>query len=153
MNPSARISPSPFQIPAIVQPSPTDTATQSDRVSKQTRFEMAKSAPVDSLPDILNDASLRSYQEKLTDLRRQSAELTATYKPEYSKVQRIQAQIAPVEAALEKARQAIVARIGNEYDEARRKESCAAGRTHARLIGDVAELLPTREQCLELVVA
>ena len=29
MNPSARISCSPFQVPAIVQPSPTETATQS----------------------------------------------------------------------------------------------------------------------------
>lgn len=95
---------------------------QADRVSKQSRYEMAKNSPSEALPDVLNDLTLREYQTKLTDLRRQQAEMTATYKPEYGKVRRIEAQIAPLESALERERQAILDRIKNDYQEAQRRE-------------------------------
>ncbi|MBI3281352.1 MAG: polysaccharide biosynthesis tyrosine autokinase [Acidobacteria bacterium] len=114
---------------------------QADRVSRQSRYEMARSASPEALPDVLNDRSLRDYQTKLTDLRRAEAEMIATYKPEYSKVKRVQAQIAPLEAALERERSAIIGRIRNEYDEALRREKLLttdyAGQ--ARLVNAEAE--------------
>ena len=117
------------------------TAAQSERVSKQSRYEMAKSAAPESLPDILNDLSLRDYQTKLTDLRRQLAEMTATYKPEYSKVRRVEAQIAPLESAYARERDSILARIRNEYEEARRREKLLADdyATQSRLVTGDAE--------------
>ncbi len=98
------------------------STAQGERISKQSRYEMAKNSPAEALPDVLNDLSLRDYQTKLTDLRRQQAEMTATYKPEYSKVKRIDAQIVPLEAALERERQAILVRIKNDFAEAKRRE-------------------------------
>jgi succinoglycan biosynthesis transport protein ExoP len=98
------------------------TAAQTDRVVKQSRWEMANSSPPDALPDILDDASLREYQTKLTELKRQLAEQRAIYKDDYRTVQRVAAQIEPIQAALDRARGDILKRIRNEYDEAVRKE-------------------------------
>jgi uncharacterized protein involved in exopolysaccharide biosynthesis len=52
------------------------STTQADRATKQARYEMAKNNPPESLPDILNDESLRASQTKIADLRRQLAELS-----------------------------------------------------------------------------
>jgi succinoglycan biosynthesis transport protein ExoP len=99
---------------------------QADRVARQSRFEMANSSSPETLPDVLNDTALRDYQAKLTDLRRQRAELATTFTPEYSKVKRLEAQIASLESALDKERSAIIKRIRNEYDEALRRENLLA---------------------------
>ncbi|MBE0659129.1 MAG: polysaccharide biosynthesis tyrosine autokinase [Bryobacteraceae bacterium] len=98
------------------------TAIQGDRVSKQSRWEMASSSPAESLPDVLNDSSLRSYQEKLADLRRQRDELLETFMPENTKVKRVEAQISSLERSLDRERSQILRRIKNEFDEAVRKE-------------------------------
>lgn len=98
------------------------TAVQGDRVSKQSRWEMASSAPAASLPDVLNDSSMRGYQEKLSDLRRQQDELLETFTPETSRVKRVQAQISSLEKSLANERDQILRRIRNEYEEAMRKE-------------------------------
>jgi polysaccharide biosynthesis transport protein len=97
------------------------TAT-TERVSKQSRYEMAASSPPEALPDVLNDSTLRDYQQNLTDLRRQLAEASSTYTAEYPKVKRLQAQVETVEAAQERERDAIINRIKNEYNEAVRRE-------------------------------
>ena len=114
---------------------------QADRVKKQSRYEMAKNSPPDALPDVLNDVSLRDYQTKLTELRRQEAELEATYKPGYEKVKRVNAQIQPLQAAVEQERQDILDRIRNEYEEALRREKLleADYAAQAKLVTDDAE--------------
>jgi capsular exopolysaccharide synthesis family protein len=98
------------------------TAVQGDRVSKQSRWEMASSAPAASLPDVLNDSSMRGYQEKLSDLRRQQDELLETFTPETTRVKRVNAQISSLEKSLANERDQILRRIRNEYEEAMRKE-------------------------------
>src|SRR5581483_666441 len=95
---------------------------RTDRIAKQSRWEMANSSPAEALPDILNDPTLRDYQTKLTALERQSAELRQVYTPEHAKVKRIQAQIATLQVALGRTRSDILKRIKNEYDEAQRRE-------------------------------
>ncbi len=95
---------------------------EADRIAKQSRYEMARNSPPEVLPDILNDPTLRAYQQRLTDLRRQEAEYSTTFTPAYPKVKRIHAQILTVEAAFKQARDAILGRIQNEYEEAQRRE-------------------------------
>lgn len=99
------------------------TQARADRISKQSRYEMAKAAPVESLPDVLNDNSLREYQTKLTDLRRQQAELATRFEPTYPKIRALEAQINEVSASMMRERKAILNRIDNDYQEALRKES------------------------------
>lgn len=101
-------------------------AAQTDRIAKQSRWEMANSSPPDALPDILDDSTLRDYQTKLTDLNRQLAELRVTYKDPAAAIQRVLVQIEPVQAALDRARADVLKRIRNEYDEAARRESLLA---------------------------
>src|SRR4029077_7039823 len=66
---------------------------QADRITNQAKLEGAKSKPADTLPEVLDDTTMREYRQRLTDLQRQYAELSATLTPEHYKVQRVQAQI------------------------------------------------------------
>ena len=95
---------------------------QAERVAKQSRYELAAAAPAESLPEVLDDATLKEYQVQLTTLRRQLAELLSEFTSEYPKVVNVRAQIAALETALEKKRSNIVTRIQNEYSDALRRE-------------------------------
>jgi len=117
------------------------SAAQADRVTKQSRYEMVVQASADTLPGVLDDASLRDLQMRLTDLRRQEAELTAIYKPDYSKVRRIHAQVVTLENALTRERKSTVQRVSNDYAEARTHEKLLADdyANQARLVTHEAE--------------
>lgn len=99
------------------------SAAQGDRVAKQARFELASRTPPDSLGEILDDDSLRSIRQKLTDLRRELADLTSTLTAENSKVKRVQAQIAALEIDLSKSRTRILDRIHNDLLAAQTREA------------------------------
>jgi capsular exopolysaccharide synthesis family protein len=107
------------------------TAT-GDRIARQSRYEMAQNSPPDALPDVLNDGALRDTQTKITDLRSQIAQLSATYTPEYKPVKRAEAQLTTLQAAFDHARAAIIIRIKNEYQEASRKEKLLASAYNAQ---------------------
>jgi succinoglycan biosynthesis transport protein ExoP len=99
---------------------------QGDRVVKQSAYEQASSASPETLPQVLDDSSLKAYQEQLTGLRRDLAKLSTQLTPENPKVMDVQAQIASLEAALQKKRTDIVARIRNEYAAATQRENLLA---------------------------
>jgi polysaccharide biosynthesis transport protein len=96
---------------------------EADRVAAQSHYEIAKSAPPDTLADVLNDDVLRDLQEKLTDLRQQRASLSTIYTPKHELVRRVEAQIAPLQQAFDRERAAILERIRNDYDTALRREN------------------------------
>lgn len=95
---------------------------QADRVNKQSQFELTSSSPVDTLADVVNDATLRDYQVKLTDLHRQVAELGSLLTPAHSRVQRLTAQVSQLEAAQKAHRMNIIRRVRNDFDAALRRE-------------------------------
>src|SRR6266436_1252657 len=96
---------------------------EADRISNQAKSEAAKSKPPDSLPEILEDPTMRDYRQRLTDLQRQYAELSATLTPEHYKVQRVQAQIDELKFQMLNERRNVLKRIGNEYQAALRREA------------------------------
>jgi polysaccharide biosynthesis transport protein len=102
------------------------SAAQGERIARQSRYEIAQTSPPDALPDVLNDPGLRDTQSKITELRRQVAELSTTFTPEHAKVKRAQAELSTLEAAFNRDRAAILDRIKNEYQEAGRKEKLLA---------------------------
>ncbi|MBI4874080.1 MAG: polysaccharide biosynthesis tyrosine autokinase [Acidobacteria bacterium] len=114
---------------------------QTGVAEKQSRYETADVTPVESLPDVLDDATLRDYQVKLTDLNRQRAEAAIHFTAGFPKIKQLDAQIATLEAAREKARAAILKRIRTEYQNARRQESLLAANyeRQARLVSQEAE--------------
>lgn len=99
---------------------------RADLAAKQSRLEVARSSPPEGLPDVLNDAGLRQDQAKVTDLKREIADLTALYTADYPKVKRLQAQLSSVESAVTAERSVILDRIKNEYDETVRRERLIA---------------------------
>ncbi len=111
---------------------------QAERIDDQAKLEEAKSKPVDSLPEILEDPTLRAYRQKLSELQEQYAELSATLTPEHYKVRRVQAQITELQSEMEKERANVVRRIGNEYAAALRRETLLS-RAHAEQEKVVAE--------------
>lgn len=102
------------------------SAASADRVARQSRYEMASTSPAQALPDVLNDSNLRDYQSKLTDLKRQIADLSTTYTPDYPKVKRLQAEAQTLQTELGGERADILKRIKNDYDEALRREKLLA---------------------------
>jgi capsular exopolysaccharide synthesis family protein len=95
---------------------------QADRVVKQSRYEILSHSPANMLPDVVDDGSLREYQVRLADMRRQLAELNSALTPLHPKVKRLEAQIASVEAELDKEYARIFARVKGEYESAQRRE-------------------------------
>jgi capsular exopolysaccharide synthesis family protein len=114
---------------------------QADRIANQAKFEGAKSKPADSLPEILEDPTMRDYLQKLAELQRQYAELSATLTPEHYKVQRVQAQINELKFAMINERNNVLRRIGNEYTAALRRETLLS-KAHAeqeKVVADQSE--------------
>lgn len=95
---------------------------QADRVGKQSRYEVVSNTQAQVLPDVVDDGSLREYQVKLADLRRQLADLNAALTPVHPKVKRLEVQIATLEAELNKEYAKISTRVKNEYESAERRE-------------------------------
>lgn len=99
---------------------------EAERISKQSSYQIAISTPADSVPQVIDNAHLSEYEVQLADLRRQLAQLSATYTPEHPKVQQLQAQIDEVEATFNKERSDVLTRIRNEYQSALMKEKLLA---------------------------
>lgn len=95
---------------------------QSDRMEKQSRFEIARSATPETLPEVLNDTNLRALETSLTDLRRKEAEMEVTFTADYSQTKKVHAEITALEDAIKQKRAEIVSRITNELSEAQRRE-------------------------------
>jgi capsular exopolysaccharide synthesis family protein len=114
---------------------------QGDRISKQSRWELTRTSPADALPDIVNDNSVRALQEKITELRRDRAELITTYTEKHSKVVKVDAQIASLEASLQKERAAIIDHLRAEYEGALRRENLLSAEyaSQSSLVSEQAE--------------
>lgn len=88
---------------------------QADRMSKESLYKLAKSAPRDTLPFLAGDASIRAQQDKLTDLLRQKAELGTNYTPRYGTMKSLEAQIKVLQSSLSTERSIILRQIENDY--------------------------------------
>lgn len=99
---------------------------QAERVARQSKYELVASTSPDSLPDVLDSVTLKEYHVRLTDLRRQLAELSSALTADHPSVKKVQAQVGTLEAALEKERGNITGRIRNEFEAAQRRESLLA---------------------------
>jgi len=99
---------------------------QVDRAEKQAKYETARTKPLESLPETLDDPTVRELGTKLAALRQEKALLTSAFTPEHYKVRQTQAQIDELNSALETQRQNIVRRAGNECLSARRREELLA---------------------------
>ena len=95
---------------------------EADRIERQARYEQASKAAPDSLPEVVDNPTLREYQVQLTGLRRQLADLSSSFTSSYPKVVSLRSQITALETALEKERANVIVRTRNDYETAVRRE-------------------------------
>ena len=93
-----------------------------DRASRQSAVEMAQNAATDSLPQVVDDPTIHEDASKLTELRRQLADLSTTLTPSNYRVQKIQAQITDLETEIQQRRSLIVHRLSAEDGAAARRQ-------------------------------
>jgi succinoglycan biosynthesis transport protein ExoP len=113
---------------------------QADLAAKQSRYELSRSSSPESVPEVLDNGPLREYQLKLTELKRQLAELEAGFTPGYFKVKNMRAQVNEIESVIRKERGNVVDRLRNEYETAQRREKLVEENytRQARTVGDQA---------------
>jgi capsular exopolysaccharide synthesis family protein len=110
---------------------------QADRVAKQSIYEIASSAPAESVPQVVDNGQLGALQSKLAELRRELAELSALFTPSHYRTRRVQAQISELEAALSRNRANILGRIKNDFESSQLREKLFA-QDYARQLQQVA---------------
>jgi succinoglycan biosynthesis transport protein ExoP len=110
-----------------------------ERIARQSRYELATGAPADSIAEVLDDGSLKDIQSKLTDLRRQNAELTSSLTAAHPRVKKVAAQIQELERSLERERGNILNRIRNDFESAQRREKLLAADYTASVQGVSAQ--------------
>ncbi|HEX4169667.1 MAG TPA: polysaccharide biosynthesis tyrosine autokinase [Bryobacteraceae bacterium] len=93
---------------------------QAESLSRQSKLELAGEVSAESLPEILDDPTIRDYSIKLTDLRRQLAELSSSLTPAHYRVQQVEQQIVEMRGALDRARTNLLSRIRNDYEDSQR---------------------------------
>ncbi len=98
------------------------TDAQSERMRKQSLFEFAKAGDMDSVPQIRDNPVVQDLFRKRTDLYSQYTDALNQYGPNFPKVQRLQSQLKEIEAAAEKEKKGVIARLESEYRESRQRE-------------------------------
>jgi succinoglycan biosynthesis transport protein ExoP len=105
----------------------TDLAkAETDEADTKAQVDTSKNAPAESMPQVLDDPTLRDNRARLADLRRQLSDLSVTLTPQNYKIQQLNAQIADLEQQSTQHRTNIIRRLGVQNSEtSRRKELLA----------------------------
>jgi polysaccharide biosynthesis transport protein len=92
---------------------------QADRIAKQAQLDSAGNGTADGPAE---NSTIRDYEVKLTDLRRQLADVSSILQPQSYKVLRLQAQIAQLESAVQKETHRLRRAAQNDFLAAQRRE-------------------------------
>jgi capsular exopolysaccharide synthesis family protein len=95
---------------------------QSERIAKQTRYELTLNNAPETLGEILDDPILKGYREQINGLKREKAALETTYTSKNEKVRKLDAQLPLLENGYMTEVGRVQKRIKNDYDAALRQE-------------------------------
>ncbi len=98
------------------------TDAQSERMRKQSLFAFAKAGDMDSVPQIRDNPVVQDLFRKRTELNSQYTDALNQYGPNFPKVLRLQSQLKEIEAAAEKEKKGVIARLESEHRESRQRE-------------------------------
>jgi polysaccharide biosynthesis transport protein len=96
---------------------------ESDEADTRAQVETSKNSPAESMPQVLDDPTLRDNRARLADLRRQLADLSVTLTPANYRIQQLQAQIADLEQQSAQHRANIIRRLGVQDSETERRKA------------------------------
>jgi len=98
------------------------TEAQNERMRKQSLFEYAKAGEIDSVPQIRDNLMVQDLFRKRTEIYSQYNDALNQYGPNFPKVQRLQSQLKELDAAADKEKKSVLARLESEYRETRQRE-------------------------------
>lgn len=99
------------------------TKAQAERYEKESVYRLVQSGDYGSLPGVVENKLIQDLSERLAELKRELAQLSTKFNPEYPRVKEIQSQIGEIEATLKEERQRAADKITNEYLAAVRREA------------------------------
>ena len=98
------------------------TKAQADRYEKESVYRLVQSGDYGSLPGVVENKLIQDLSERLAELKRELAQLSTKFNPEYPRVKELQSQIDETEATLKEERQRAADKITNEYSAAVHRE-------------------------------
>jgi len=98
------------------------TRAQSERFEKEALYRLVQTSEPGALPGVFENKLIQDLSERLAELKREHAQLSTTFNPDYPRVKEIQSQIDEIEASLREERQRAADRIANDYSAAARRE-------------------------------
>lgn len=98
------------------------TRVQAERFQKESIKSLILTGSVDSLPQITGSALISQLVSRLLELRRQDAELSVTFAPEYPSRKRVRSQIDEVQKEIEAERNRVVKNVQAEFSAAVERE-------------------------------
>jgi len=99
------------------------TKAQAERYEKEALYHLVQTSDAGALPGVFDNKLIQDLSERLAELKRELAQLSTTFNPEYPKAKEIQSQIDEIKASLREERQRAADRIVNDYSAAVRRES------------------------------
>lgn len=117
------------------------TKAQAERYEKEAIYRLVQSGDYGSLPGVVDSKLIQDLSERRAELKRELADLSTKFNPEYPRVKEIQSQVDEIEAALKEERQRAAGKITNEYLAAFRREGLVeqALRDQQKLVNVIAE--------------
>ena len=91
------------------------TKAQGELIQKESVYNQFRTGNVASVPGIFENKLYQDLTLKLSELRQEYSELSATFTPEYPRVKRLKSQIDEVAATLERERNAFARRVEDDY--------------------------------------
>ena len=99
------------------------TKTQAERYEKEALYRLVQAGESGALPGVFENKLIQDLSARLAELKREHAQLSTTFNPDYPRVKEIQSQIDEIAASLREERQRATDRIVNDYSAAVRREN------------------------------
>jgi len=98
------------------------TKAQTDRYEKESLYNLLERGDFASLPGVIDNKLMQDLTERLAELERERARLSAIFYPDYPQVKEIQDQIDATQEVLSGERQRAAYAITNDYHAAAERE-------------------------------
>ena len=99
------------------------TKAQADRYQKQSVYQLVQKGDYGSLPGVFQEKLLQDLTVQVADLKRQYAQLSATFTDSYPKVKQVKSQLIAMERVLARERARAAANVTDAYLAAVRREA------------------------------
>jgi capsular exopolysaccharide synthesis family protein len=108
------------------------TRAQAARYEKESLYRLAESGDTASLPGVADNKVLQDLAVRLAELRREHAQLLATFSDGYPRVKQLQSQMDEIAGVIASEQQRAAQRVVNEYHAAVRREALVRGAFEAQ---------------------